>query len=289
LRPTSHAAVEAQKQRRRKFSAQPLDAPMSYRPRKRFSQNFLIDSSVIDAVLEAIGPRSGDRMIEIGPGRAAITRPLAQVVKPLHVVEIDRDIVARLRADFGEALVIHEGDALELDFARLGPELRVVGNLPYHISTLLLFHLASSAYAVKDLHVMLQAEVVERMIAAPGSSDYGRLSVMMQYRFEMEKVLDVPAAAFRPQPKVQSAVLRMLPRRGAWRRAADEALLGRTVALAFSQRRKTLRNTLGSVLSAPDFEALRIDPQVRAQTLSVDEFVKIADYRTIHDGRPRRV
>ena len=253
---------------------------MFKRPRRRFSQNFLIDPGVIDAIVEAIAPRSVDRMIEIGPGHGAITRPLARVVKPLHVVEIDRDIVAQLKADFGETLVIHEGDALELDFASLGSDMRVVGNLPYHISTPLLFHLASNAEALRDLHVMLQAEVVERMIAAPGSSSYGRLSVMLQYRFEMEKVLEVPAAAFRPQPRVESAVLRMLPRRGAWRRAVDETLFGKTVALAFSQRRKTLRNTLGRVLSVPDFEALQIDPQMRAQTLSVETFVRIADYRT---------
>ena len=253
---------------------------MSHRPRKRFSQNFLIDEAAISAIVAAVAPRAGDRMVEIGPGMGALTRPLARFVRPLHVVEIDRDIVARLRQVFpADAVVIHEGDALAFDFATLGPELRVVGNLPYHISTPILFRLAASAHALRDIHVMLQAEVVERIIAVPGSSEYGRLSVMLQYGFEIDKVLDVAAAAFRPRPRVESAVIRMIPRAADARRARDEALLSATVALAFSQRRKTLRNTLGSALSPHDFEALRIDPQVRAQTLSAEDFVRIADYR----------
>jgi 16S rRNA (adenine1518-N6/adenine1519-N6)-dimethyltransferase len=253
---------------------------MPHRPRKRFSQNFLVDETAIDDIVEAVGPRPGDTMVEIGPGLGAITRPLARVVRPLHVVEIDRDIVARLKNEFAaDALVIHEGDALEFDFAVLGPKLRVVGNLPYHISTPILFHLWESADAIYDIHVMLQSEVVERMAAPPGASEYGRLSVMLQYRFEMEKVLDVAPEAFRPAPKVDSAVIRMAPRTGAWRRAADEKLLSATVALAFSQRRKTLRNTLGSVLTAADFEMLGIDAQARAQTLGVEAFIRIADFR----------
>ena len=253
---------------------------MSHRPRKRFSQNFLIDQGVIGSIVAAVAPRSGERMVEIGPGLAAITHPLARVITPLHVVEIDRDIVERLRADpAAERLAVHEGDALEFDFAALGPDLRVVGNLPYHISTPILFHLARSAAALRDIHVMLQAEVVERIIAVPGSSAYGRLSVMLQYRFEIEKVLDVPASAFRPAPKVESAVIRMLPRRNAWQRAIDEDVLTESVALAFSQRRKTLRNTLGRVLSAEDFAAVGVDPQARAQTLDVVAYVRIADYR----------
>lgn len=252
---------------------------MAHHPRKRFSQNFLTDQGAIDDIVRAIGPRAGDNMIEIGPGLAALTQPLVGVVKPLHVVEIDRDIVARLRSDFApDALVIHEGDVLELDFSALGPQLRVVGNLPYHISTPILFHVAGSAHALRDIHVMLQAEVVERIVARPGASDYGRLSVMLQYRFDIEKVLDVPAAAFRPAPKVESAVIRMLPRTtGQW--ALDETLLGQTVAAAFSQRRKTLRNTLGAIVPADALWNLGIDPQARAQTLGVEDFVKIANYR----------
>jgi 16S rRNA (adenine1518-N6/adenine1519-N6)-dimethyltransferase len=253
---------------------------VSHRPRKRFSQNFLIDDGLIAQIVETIAPRPADLMIEIGPGLGALTQPLARVVKPLHVVEIDRDIVAKLRHDFAhDDLVIHEGDALQFDFAQLGPSLRVVGNLPYHISTPLVFHLAESASFVRDMHVMLQLEVVERMVAQPGASDYGRLSVMLQYRFDIERVIDVPASAFRPAPKVQSAVARMIPREANARRALDEKLLEDTVAAAFAQRRKTLRNTLGQFLSSADFSALGIDPQARAQTLSVGEFVRIADYR----------
>ena len=253
-----------------------------HRPRKRFSQNFLIDEAAIAAIVAAIGPRAGDSMVEIGPGRGAITRPLARIAHPLHVVEIDRDIVARLARDFARGeLIVHEGDALDFDFAALGPALRVVGNLPYHISTPLLFHLADCAPALRDIHVMLQDEVVERMVAAPGSSDYGRLSVMLQYRFDMEKVLDVPPEAFRPPPKVDSAGVRMIPRGPNVLRARDESVLAEIVAAAFSQRRKTLRNTLGGRLSPADFAALRIDPQARAQTLSVEEFVRIADYLAV--------
>ena len=254
----------------------------AHRPRKRFSQNFLIDEAAIAAIAQAIAPRAGELMLEIGPGLGAITRPLARIVKPLHVVEIDRDIVARLEHEFtGSELVIHQGDALDFDFATLGPGLRVVGNLPYHISTPLLFRFAARAEHLRDIHVMLQNEVVERMVAKPGASDYGRLSVMLQYRFEMEKVLEVPAVAFRPPPKVESAVVRMIPRGPDMRRARDERVLADTVAAAFSQRRKTLRNTLGSRLSASDFAAVGIDPQARAQTLSVEDFVRIADYLAV--------
>lgn len=252
-----------------------------HHPRKRFSQNFLIDEAVIAAIIYAVNPRAGDAMVEIGPGLGALTSALSSVVQPLHVVEIDRDLVAQLRGRYTpERLVVHEGDALEFDFASLGPGLRVVGNLPYHISTPLLFHLAASAHAIHDIHAMLQSEVVERIVAAPGESAYGRLSVMLQYRFELEKVLDVPAAAFRPAPKVESAVLRMNPRPESAVRARDERVLSETVALAFSQRRKTLRNTLGSVLSAADFEALEIDSGARAQTLSVADYIRIADHRS---------
>jgi 16S rRNA (adenine1518-N6/adenine1519-N6)-dimethyltransferase len=252
-----------------------------HRPRKRFSQNFLIDDGVIDAIVRAVAPNPSDLMVEVGPGFGALTGPLAEIVRPLHVVEIDRDIVARLRTAFPPgSLVIHEGDALEFDFAALGQRLRIVGNLPYHISTPLLFQFARITQ-LRDVHIMLQSEVVERMVAAPASSEYGRLSVMLQYRFEMEKVLDVPADAFRPAPKVESAVIRMIPRAAPASRARDEQLFEETVKTAFSQRRKTLRNTLGSILAPSDFAALDIDPQARAQTLSVGDFVKIADYRAL--------
>ncbi|HYC47072.1 MAG TPA: 16S rRNA (adenine(1518)-N(6)/adenine(1519)-N(6))-dimethyltransferase RsmA [Burkholderiales bacterium] len=260
-----------------------MSAP--HRARKRFSQNFLVDEAAIGAIVGAIAPRAGDRMVEIGPGLGALTRPLARIVRPLHVVEIDRDIVARLRSAFmPDTLVIHEGDALEFDFAALGPQLRVVGNLPYHISSPLLFHLAHGAAAIADIHVMLQAEVVDRVVAAPGDSEYGRLSVMLQYRFALERVLEVPPSAFKPAPKVDSAVVRLMPLRERAPAAADEKLFADTVARAFSQRRKTLRNTLGRVLSATDFATLEIDPQARAQTLSVDDFVRIANFRADAGG-----
>jgi 16S rRNA (adenine1518-N6/adenine1519-N6)-dimethyltransferase len=251
-----------------------------HRPRKRFSQNFLVNQAIIADIVAAISPRSDDAMAEIGPGLGALTRPLAAAVKRLHVVEIDRDIVAHLRSAFSpDHVVIHEGDALEFDFAALGPRLRVVGNLPYHISTPLLFHLAGSARALRDIHVMLQNEVVERMIARPDSSEYGRLSVMLQYHFDMEKLIDVPPDAFRPPPKVDSAVVRMLPLPATALRAKDERLFANTVAAAFSQRRKTLRNTVRHIVPPEELDMLGVDSRRRAQTLSVEEFVRIADYR----------
>jgi 16S rRNA (adenine1518-N6/adenine1519-N6)-dimethyltransferase len=253
---------------------------LPHRPRKRFSQNFLVDDAIIAEIVAAVSPRRDDTLVEIGPGLGALTRPLAAAVERLHVVEIDRDIAARLRETFSpEHVIVHEGDALEFDFAALGPSLRVVGNLPYHISTPILFHLAESASSIRDIHVMLQKEVVDRMVAEPGASDYGRLSVMLQYRFEMENLIDVPGSAFRPPPKVESAVVRMLPRDSNAPRAIDDARLEQMVAAAFSQRRKTLRNTLAQLVSAEELDALGIDSQRRAQTLSVGEFLKIADYR----------
>jgi 16S rRNA (adenine1518-N6/adenine1519-N6)-dimethyltransferase len=251
-----------------------------HRPRKRFSQNFLVDQTVIADIVAAISPQRDDTMVEIGPGLGALTRPLAAAIQRLHVIEIDRDIVARLRSAFSpERVIIHEGDALEFDFAAIGRSLRVVGNLPYHISTPLLFHLADGAAALRDIHVMLQKEVVERMVARPNSSDYGRLSVMLQYRFEMEKLIDVPPDAFRPPPKVDSAVVRLLPLPATALRAKDERLFADTVAAAFSQRRKTLRNTLGHIVKPGELDTLSVDSQRRAQTLSIEEFVRIADYR----------
>ena len=221
-------------------------------------------------------------MVEIGPGLGALTNPLAKALKQLHVIELDRDIVSRLREKHaGGNVVIHEGDALKFDFASLGTSLRIVGNLPYNISTPLLFHLAEHIDHVRDIHAMLQKEVVERMVAAPDTAAYGRLSVALQYRFEMEKVLDVGPEAFYPQPKVNSAVVRMLPRDkndGRAPKANDEALFARIVTTAFSQRRKTLRNTLRNVLELKDFEALGVDPQARAETLAVDDFVRIANW-----------
>lgn len=251
---------------------------MRHIPRKRFGQHFLTDHSIIDAIVGAIAPQPGDSMVEIGPGLGALTRPLARKLDHLHVVEIDRDIVALLQTEFPAARVtVHEGDALEFDFGALGPRLRVVGNLPYNISTPLLFHLARHAGAIRDIHAMLQKEVVQRMIAVPSTSAYGRLSVMLQYRFEMEQVLEVAAAAFKPMPKVESAVIRLTPYSPLPHPARDEGALGKIVAAAFSQRRKTLRNALGGFFEAADFERLGVDARLRAQDLRVTDFVRMAD------------
>jgi 16S rRNA (adenine1518-N6/adenine1519-N6)-dimethyltransferase len=245
--------------------------------RKRFGQNFLNAPGIVAAIVAAIAPRRGDTVVEIGPGLAALTRPLLAAVDRLHVVEIDRDLIARLKQEFSpERLVIHEGDALEFDFGAIGSDLKIVGNLPYNISTPLLFHLAGFAGRVRDMHFMLQKEVVERMVAAPGTSEYGRLSVMLQYRFEMEQLFLVPPEAFTPAPKVESAVVRLLPRPVLALPADDEETFARVVATAFSQRRKMLRNTLRDLFDAEDFDALGIAPTARAEELAVADFVRAA-------------
>jgi 16S rRNA (adenine1518-N6/adenine1519-N6)-dimethyltransferase len=252
--------------------------PVRHVPRKRFGQNFLTDESVIADILSAIAPQPHDLAVEIGPGLGALTRPLIARLDHLHVVELDRDIVARLRAEFApDRVTVHEGDALRFDFSGLGNNLRVIGNLPYNISTPLLFHLAQHAGAIRDLHAMLQREVVDRMVAAPHSSEYSRLSVMLQYRFEMEKVLDVPPQAFQPVPKVDSAVVRLIPYARLPHPARDEARFAAVVAAAFSQRRKTLRNALRGYFGAADFARLGLDGGLRAQDLGVAEFVRLAD------------
>ena len=252
---------------------------MPHAARKRFGQHFLTDEGVIAQIVEAIAPRAGDRLVEIGPGLGALTAPLLDRVKPLHVVELDRDIVARLKTAYpGDALVVHAGDALAFDFSALGPALRVVGNLPYNISTPLLFHITRHISAVRDVHVMLQKEVVARIVARPGTPAYGRLSVMLQYHFEAEKLLDVSAAAFRPRPRVESAVVRLAPRPAGGVARCDAALLECVVKAAFSQRRKTLRNALMDCVPAEELAGLGIDPGVRAQTLQIEEFVRMANH-----------
>ena len=250
--------------------------------RKRFGQNFLIDPQVISDIVSAVAPQRSDRVVEIGPGLGALTVPLLGRLDHLHVVEIDRDIVARLLQQFsGERVTIHEGDALAFDFGSLaqdGALLHVVGNLPYNISTPLLFHLATYADRVFDMHFMLQKEVVERMVAAPGTADYGRLSVMLQYRFVMDWLLDVPPESFDPAPKVDSAVVRLIPRPAAELQARDEALLGKVVTAAFSQRRKMLRNTLKGILDDTALGELGIAPTARAEELPVETFVAMTNY-----------
>ena len=251
---------------------------MRHVPRKRFGQNFLTDEAVIAAIIAAVSPQARDLLVEIGPGLGALTRPLAARLDHLHVIEIDRDIIARLKSEFAPARVtVHEGDALRFDFSALGSRLRVVGNLPYNISTPLLFHLARHSAAIQDIHVMLQKEVVERMVSPPSSPEYSRLSVMLQYRFGLEQLLTVPATAFRPAPKVESAVVRLLPHARLPHVAADEALFGKIVTAAFAQRRKTLRNTLKGYFDAADFARLGVDAGLRAQDLGVADFVRLAN------------
>jgi len=256
---------------------------MGHEAKKRFGQNFLVDQTMIADIVRAIRPMPDDNMVEIGPGLGALTRPLLDTLKKLHVVEIDRDIIARLKTDYPQdKIVIHEGDALKFDFATLGAPLRIVGNLPYNISSPLLFHFADYADRITDMHFMLQNEVVERMVAEPSTPAYGRLSVMLQYRFWMEKLLDVPPQSFRPAPKVDSAIVRMIPLPADKITVKDEALYARVVSAAFGQRRKTLRNTLREYLSESEFAMLGIDPQLRAENLGVAEFTRIANHLSGH-------
>jgi 16S rRNA (adenine1518-N6/adenine1519-N6)-dimethyltransferase len=249
-----------------------------HQAKKRFGQNFLVDQGIIAAIVAAIAPVPGDNMVEIGPGLGALTGPLVEKLGHLSVVEIDRDIVARLRKRFRpQHLDIHEGDALSLDFGKLGQKLRVVGNLPYNISTPLLFHLADFAEQIRDMHFMLQEEVVERMVAQAGSTDYGRLSVMLQYRFMMAKLFTVPPESFEPAPRVDSAIVRMMPKPAAELAAQDERMLAHVVSSAFSQRRKMLRNTLKGVAAESDLERLAIPPTARAEDVTVADYVRLAN------------
>jgi 16S rRNA (adenine1518-N6/adenine1519-N6)-dimethyltransferase len=247
--------------------------------RKRFGQNFLSSPGVIANIVLAINPQADDCMVEIGPGLGAMTVPLMAALKHLHVVEIDRDLITRLKENHSpDKLTIHAGDALEFDFGSLAEKnLRIVGNLPYNISTPILFHLSKFAAQVKDMHFMLQKEVVDRMVAEPGGSEFGRLSVMLQYRYDMDRLFIVPPGAFVPAPKVDSAIVRMIPRPAAALTATDERLFGDVVTAAFSQRRKMLRNTLKGIISEAQLEALGIAPTARAETLPVSDYVRIAN------------
>jgi 16S rRNA (adenine1518-N6/adenine1519-N6)-dimethyltransferase len=246
--------------------------------RKRFGQNFLVDRHYIDRIVAAIDPQRDDKLVEIGPGLGALTRPLLERAARLTIIEIDRDLAARLSAEFPpDRLALHNVDALAFDFATLGPDLRIIGNLPYNISSPLLFHLAGYDACLRDLTVMLQKEVVERMAAAPATPEYGRLSVMLQVRFRIERLFIVPPGAFRPAPQVDSAVARLTPLREARLPLADEALFGRIVAAAFGQRRKTLRNALKTLASEADLERAGIAPGARGETLAVADFVRLAN------------
>lgn len=237
-----------------------------HRPRKRFGQHFLHDPRVLARIVEAVAPARGELLVEIGPGEGALTAPLIERAGKLEAVEVDRDLAAALAAKLPPPrLTVHCADALDYDFGRFPAGMRLVGNLPYNISTPLLFHLARFAERVRDMHFMLQLEVVERMVAAPSTPDYGRLSVALQARFRMDKLFNVSRGAFRPPPKVESAVVRLVPL--AQRLVIDEDLLRR----AFSARRKQLRNALPGV----DFARAGIDPTLRPENLSPQDYARI--------------
>jgi 16S rRNA (adenine1518-N6/adenine1519-N6)-dimethyltransferase len=253
---------------------------MKHIPRKRFGQNFLTDQSVLHEIIRAINPAPDDTMVEIGPGLGAMTQLLLESLKQLHVVELDRDLVAHLKKKFDSAkLIIHAGDALQFDFGSIaaapGRKLRVVGNLPYNISSPLLFHLAGIAQQVEDQHFMLQKEVVERMVAEPGSKSYGRLSVMLQWRYRMALMFIVPPTAFDPPPRVESAIVRMIPI--AQPLACDQAKLEQVVLKAFSQRRKVLRNCVAGMFTENQLIDAGVDPKARPETVPLEQFVELAN------------
>lgn len=257
---------------------------MKHIAKKRFGQNFLTDQSVITSLVAAISPEPNDLMVEIGPGLGALTKPLLQKLKLLHVVEVDRDIIAWMKTEYSKpayaknAINIHNADALKFDFTSLGENLRVTGNLPYNISTPILFHLLDNVSHICDMHFMLQKEVVERMVAAPSTPAYGRLSVMLQYHLQMDYLITVPPEAFEPAPKVESAFVRCIPHASLPFTAKNEAIFAKVVLAAFGQRRKTLRNTLKGLVEDDGFTALNISSQLRAENLSVADFVTIANY-----------
>jgi 16S rRNA (adenine1518-N6/adenine1519-N6)-dimethyltransferase len=251
-------------------------------PRKRFGQNFLRDEGVIDRIAAAVHAREGDHLVEIGPGQGALTGALVKVGCDLDVIELDRDLVPGLLAAFSiyPHFTLHRADALTFDFATLAKgdeQLRVVGNLPYNISTPLIFQLLENAAVIRDMHFMLQLEVVERLAASPGSKAWGRLGIMAQYRCKVEHLFVVPPSAFKPRPKVQSAVVRLTPWRESPWPTCDISRLERVVRAAFAQRRKTLRNNLKGLLDAGRLEALGIDPSARAETLELDRFIAMAE------------
>jgi 16S rRNA (adenine1518-N6/adenine1519-N6)-dimethyltransferase len=252
---------------------------MKHLAKKRFGQNFLTDRAIITSLVDAISPKRDDVMVEIGPGLGALTKPLLNKLDLLHVVEIDRDIITWMEKEYlNLGIQIHNADALKFSFKSLATQVRVVGNLPYNISTPILFHLLDNLSHITDMHFMLQKEVVERMVASPSTSAYGRLSVMLQYKLQMSYLITVPPEAFDPAPKVESAFVRCVPHATLPFVANDDALFAKVVLAAFSQRRKTLRNTLKPFMSDEAFLAVNIDPQQRAENLSVAEFVRIANH-----------
>ena len=250
-----------------------------HKARKRFGQNFLQDTRIISDIVNAVRPQPNDIVIEIGPGLAAITEPLAKKLNCLHVCEIDCDIVRRLKTlPFADKLVIHEGDVLQFDFNSIEGKKKIVGNLPYNISTPLLFRLSGVADDVIDMHFMLQKEVVERMVAQPKTNDYGRLGVMLQYFFDMEMLIEVPPESFDPAPKVDSAVVRMIPVKHRIGKAENFEHFAKLVKLAFHQRRKTIRNNLKELAGDDDLQAVGINPQDRAEHIAAEKYVELSNY-----------
>ena len=256
-----------------------------HRARKRFGQNFLVDQLIINRIVEAINPQPGQHIVEIGPGQAALTRKLINALGAgsekgsIDAIEIDRDLVARLTHEFDVSqLRVHQADAMEFDFATLPSPLRVVGNLPYNISTPILFWLCEFESRISDLTFMLQKEVVDRMAAAAGDGERGRLSVMLQYRFKIEKCFDVPPTAFKPVPSVDSSIVRLTPLGNSRLRPKDEALFAQIVTTAFTQRRKMLRKSLGVWIKPEAWTAINVNPQARAEELTCEEFVAISDW-----------
>ncbi|WP_287830866.1 16S rRNA (adenine(1518)-N(6)/adenine(1519)-N(6))-dimethyltransferase RsmA [Idiomarina sp.] len=258
---------------------------LGHRARKRFGQNFLNDEHIIESIVDAIHPQSGENLVEIGPGLAALTEPVAERCQQLRVVELDRDLADRLETHpfLSQHLEVIRGDAMKIDFkAFASPEqkLRVFGNLPYNISTPLIFHLLKFSDHVEDMHFMLQKEVVDRLTAEPGSKTYGRISVSVQQRCEVQKVLDVPPEAFTPPPKVESAVVRLRPYVKSPTPVKDVQQLQSLCLTAFNQRRKTIRNNLKKLIDDTQLEALGINPSARPETLTVADYCRISDWLT---------
>lgn len=258
---------------------------IGHRARKRFGQNFLHDSHVIDKIIRAIHPKPDENLVEIGPGMGAITEPLLEAAGKLNVVELDRDLIPMLRTKFFNYpdFKIHEGDALKFDFAQLvepGESIRIIGNLPYNISTPLIFHFLSytDRQLVADMHFMLQKEVVQRLAADVDTSDYGRLGIMAQYYCKVEPLFVVGPGSFNPPPKVDSAIVRLVPYKELPYPAKDVKVLQNVVRQAFSMRRKTLRNTLKPILDSAAIESLGIDPGTRPEKVTLEQYVAVADY-----------
>lgn len=251
-----------------------------HRARKRFGQHFLIDPGVIDAIVRSVHPSQDDIVVEIGPGRGAITNALARACGHLHAIELDRDLVAKLRQQFDGTpnVTIHSADALDFDFSTLGRSLRIVGNLPYNISTPLLFHLLEFRDRVADMHFMLQKEVVERMAAGPGSKRYGRLGIMLGCHLNIESLFEVDRTAFEPPPDVMSAVVRLEPLPHGTFDIKDQVQLSKLVASAFSKRRKTIRNALKDQVSAEDFDAIGIDAGLRPEQIEISDFIALSNH-----------